>query len=667
MTVEERVGENKDERKSVLVGIKINGNSRELLNWALAKVAEPGDRVVALHVCQYSDLDKENSSAILSTLDDYLAVYEGFCSVKKINLVGQISQGNSIRKVLVREMKLCHATALIVGIRKSNALGCPLSLARYCAKRLPATTSVLAIHKGKIVFQKNSTKRLSGLTGDPRPSICSSLDLTLGDDSKVLNPSHKEIPNIGLSRVAQVENLAPQTDQDSNDSGQDLKQVTLELDSPPTEKDDIMKTDDTETGSLSSSASKSSIDLESVEEIEDGNYHHAREQIDEVSSSISLLIRKLPDSTPGWPLLRKAVSANPEVFKGTEARKISVVQWVMRLPNRSSSFSSQLQIGLEPYRGEYHESGGEKSARSSLSAWFELPRELEMLFSTNSTKCRVFSHKEVQSSMTQFSPGKGHKTVLPWDVRFKVAVGVAEALTFLHSSCSRPIIHRDVKSSNILLSNEFEPQLSDFGLALWAPTSSACVTYSDVVGTFGYLAPEYFMYGKVSVKIDVYSFGVVLLELLSGRKPIDTENPKGQESLVMWATPKLETGYATELLDPKLGREYDENQMRQMVLAATLCVTKTAQHRPEMSQILKLLLGVEDVVEWAKSEVNVPKETDLQDEEAYPVRGFPSHHIDLTLLEADDDATSLSSIEQNHHHSLEDYLRGRLSGSSIFD
>eukprot|EP00268_Persea_americana_P010741 TRINITY_DN14382_c0_g1_i5.p1 TRINITY_DN14382_c0_g1~~TRINITY_DN14382_c0_g1_i5.p1 ORF type:complete len:635 (-),score=103.56 TRINITY_DN14382_c0_g1_i5:1063-2967(-) len=617
MTVEERVGENKDERKSVLVGIKINGNSRELLNWALAKVAEPGDRVVALHVCQYSDLDKENSSAILSTLDDYLAVYEGFCSVKKINLVGQISQGNSIRKVLVREMKLCHATALIVGIRKSNALGCPLSLARYCAKRLPATTSVLAIHKGKIVFQKNSTKRLSGLTGDPRPSICSSLDLTLGDDSKVLNPSHKEIPNIGLSRVAQVENLAPQTDQDSNDSGQDLKQVTLELDSPPTEKDDIMKTDDTETGSLSSSASKSSIDLESVEEIEDGNYHHAREQIDEVSSSISLLIRKLPDSTPGWPLLRKAVSANPEVFKGTEARKISVVQWVMRLPNRSSSFSSQLQIGLEPYRGEYHESGGEKSARSSLSAWFELPRELEMLFSTNSTKCRVFSHKEVQSSMTQFSPenligkggcsqvykgclpngqpvaikrsksskkswkdflleveiltslkhkhithligvcvensdlisiykflsrgsleenlhGKGHKTVLPWDVRFKVAVGVAEALTFLHSSCSRPIIHRDVKSSNILLSNEFEPQLSDFGLALWAPTSSACVTYSDVVGTFGYLAPEYFMYGKVSVKIDVYSFGVVLLELLSGRKPIDTENPKGQESLVMW-------------------------------------------------------------------------------------------------------------------------------------
>lgn len=84
-------------------------------------------------------------------------------------------------------------------------------------------------------------------------------------------------------------------------------------------------------------------------------------------------------------------------------------------------------------------------------------------------------------------------------------------------------------------------------------------------------------------------------------------------------------------------------------------------------QILKLLQGVEDAVEWAKSEVNVPKETDLQDEEAYPVRSFPSHHIDLTLLEADDDATSLSSIDQNHHHSLEDYLRGRLSGSSIFD
>lgn len=81
-------------------------------------------------------------------------------------------------------------------------------------------------------------------------------------------------------------------------------------------------------------------------------------------------------------------------------------------------------------------------------------------------------------------------------------------------------------------------QLSDFGLAIWAPSNPTSLTHSDVVGTFGYLAPEYFMYGKVTDKVDVYAFGVVLLELLSGRKPIssDGSSPKGQESLVMWVS-----------------------------------------------------------------------------------------------------------------------------------
>lgn len=79
-------------------------------------------------------------------------------------------------------------------------------------------------------------------------------------------------------------------------------------------------------------------------------------------------------------------------------------------------------------------------------------------------------------------------------------------------------------------------QLSDFGLAIWGPPASAFLTKVDVVGTFGYLAPEYFMYGKVSDKVDVYAFGVVLLELLSGRKPINSDAPKGQESLVMWVS-----------------------------------------------------------------------------------------------------------------------------------
>jgi serine/threonine protein kinase len=124
-----------------------------------------------------------------------------------------------------------------------------------------------------------------------------------------------------------------------------------------------------------------------------------------------------------------------------------------------------------------------------------------------------------------------------------VAVGVARALDYLHGGGGagggneRPVvIHRDVKSSNILVSEDCEPKLCDFGLALWAADAAAQITGDDVAGTFGYLAPEYFMHGKVSDKMDVYAFGVVLLELVSGRKPVSSGGPKGQESLVMWVS-----------------------------------------------------------------------------------------------------------------------------------
>jgi len=180
--------------------------------------------------------------------------------------------------------------------------------------------------------------------------------------------------------------------------------------------------------------------------------------------------------------------------------------------------------------------------------------------------------------------GGKEKPILPWKVRLNVAVGVAKALDYLHNGFSQSVIHGDVKTSNILLSEEFEPQLSDFGLARWASTSSY-ITCSDVLGTFGYLAPEYFVYGKVNDKTDVYAFGVVLLELITGRKPIDTTNPKGQESLIMWARPLLQDGNMESLVDKCLQNVYDTNEMHRMMLAATLCLRETSHYRPCMSRI----------------------------------------------------------------------------------
>lgn len=156
-------------------------------------------------------------------------------------------------------------------------------------------------------------------------------------------------------------------------------------------------------------------------------------------------------------------------------------------------------------------------------------------------------------------------------------------------------------------------QLSDFGLAMWGSTDSANLIQSDVVGTFGYIAPEYFMYGRVCDKIDVYAFGVVLLELLTGRKPIGSKVPKGQESLVKWvrtlsystfhgnkqqlyffivllimliqAKNLLEGDDYEALLDPKLKGVFDVAQMQRMVLAAKSCISPSARVRSKVSHV----------------------------------------------------------------------------------
>ncbi|XP_008221234.1 PREDICTED: proline-rich receptor-like protein kinase PERK15 [Prunus mume] len=249
--------------------------------------------------------------------------------------------------------------------------------------------------------------------------------------------------------------------------------------------------------------------------------------------------------------------------------------------------------------------------------------------------------------------------VLPWEVRFNVAVAVAEALNYLHNECPPPIIHRDVKSSNILLSDELLPQLSDFGLAMRGSTDSAYVISSDVVGTFGYIAPEYFMHGMVSDKIDVYAFGVVLLELLSGRKPVDAGAPKGQESLVKWARHLLDTMELKALLDPNLNGDYNDIQMRRMVLAAGLCINQSPRLRPKVGQILQLLTGETDADKYSDSHVMESREDD--DDDLFLEIDCKSHSVSAMSDTNDGSRSSsstdtASSVEKTRRYKLKDYL-----------
>ncbi|KAJ4875346.1 Protein kinase superfamily protein [Raphanus sativus] len=181
---------------------------------------------------------------------------------------------------------------------------------------------------------------------------------------------------------------------------------------------------------------------------------------------------------------------------------------------------------------------------------------------------------------------------LDWDARLKIALGAARGLAYLHEDSSPRVIHRDFKSSNILLEHDFTPKVSDFGLARNALDDEDNRHISTrVMGTFGYVAPEYAMTGHLLVKSDVYSYGVVLLELLTGRKPVDMTQPPGQENLVSWTRSLLTSREGLEaIIDQSLGQpEIPFDSIAKVAAIASMCVQPEVSHRPFMGEVVQAL------------------------------------------------------------------------------
>ncbi|KAF3436552.1 hypothetical protein FNV43_RR23644 [Rhamnella rubrinervis] len=191
---------------------------------------------------------------------------------------------------------------------------------------------------------------------------------------------------------------------------------------------------------------------------------------------------------------------------------------------------------------------------------------------------------------------------LDWDTRMKIALDAARGLAYLHEDSQPCVIHRDFKASNILLENNFHAKVADFGLAKQAPEGRTNYLSTRVMGTFGYVAPEYAMTGHLLVKSDVYSYGVVLLELLTGRKPVDMSQPAGQENLVTWARPILrDKDRLEELADPRLGGKYPKEDFIRVCTIAAACVAPEASQRPTMGEVVQSLKMVQRVMEYQDS------------------------------------------------------------------
>nr|XP_023890838.1 receptor-like protein kinase HAIKU2 [Quercus suber]POE62609.1 receptor-like protein kinase haiku2 [Quercus suber] len=184
------------------------------------------------------------------------------------------------------------------------------------------------------------------------------------------------------------------------------------------------------------------------------------------------------------------------------------------------------------------------------------------------------------------------KMELDWDTRYEIAVGAARGLEYLHHGCEKPVIHRDVKSSNILLDESMKPKIADFGLAKTLQANGGRDSTHVIAGTHGYIAPEYGYTYKVNEKSDVYSFGVVLMELVSGKRPIDPEYGENKD-IVSWVSSKIKTRESVlSVVDSRIP-EVSKEEVVKVLKIAVLCTATLPTLRPTMRSVVQMLEDAE--------------------------------------------------------------------------
>ncbi|KAG5568013.1 hypothetical protein H5410_064973 [Solanum commersonii] len=210
---------------------------------------------------------------------------------------------------------------------------------------------------------------------------------------------------------------------------------------------------------------------------------------------------------------------------------------------------------------------------------------------------------------------------LNWQNRLRIAIETATALAYLHSFASMPIIHRDVKSSNILLDNFSTAKVADFGASRLIPLDQTRVA-TLVQGTFGYLDPEYFFKSQLTDKSDVYSFGVVLAELLTGLKPVSGGRKDEQKNLADYFVSSLDYNSLFQILDRRVLREGNLEQLQQMAELVKNCLQLRGEDRPTMKEVAIQLEGLRKVTGVSWSNQHLHEENDLSDLYTVPIDAY---------------------------------------------
>ncbi|KAK8602003.1 hypothetical protein V6N13_058331 [Hibiscus sabdariffa] len=540
----------------ILIGISLDpNNSNQLLLWAVRVLARPNDTIVVLHVLvgeehRKSKLVRKDQAKFRQAKAHVISVlgeYARTCQSKKVNLVAKVGVSSSVKRGLIEEAKSISADfLLLLGSRKRSKEASHKTVS-YCLEHAPEGCAVVSIGKSKQRRQNSTPKSTHAHFDETR---------------QWSTTSPNESGNTSVSPVQDALQGESNSTEDDSSSFWDST-MSGSTPQPPKFKGESCTKKQMSPYKFISLVFKSPLrkrktSLSNKEKEQPLINYFSFEEISNATNNFH------PDNIVG----RGGYS---EVYRGDLSDGRAIAVKMLAKDNKDANKEEEFLTELGIIGHVFH-----PNTAKLVGCCVE--NGLYLIFN--------FSEKGTLASALH---GKT-SVVLGWPVRYKIALGVARGLHYLHKCCKHRIIHRDIKASNVLLGPDYEPQITDFGLAKWLPNKWTHHAVIPIEGTFGYLAPEYFIHGVVDEKTDVFAFGVLLLEIITGRRPVDSS----MKSLLLWAKPLMESGNINELADPKLKGRYDEDQMHRSVLTACYCVRQSSVCRPSMSEVLELLMTDHD-------------------------------------------------------------------------
>ncbi|KAG6711128.1 hypothetical protein I3842_05G037900 [Carya illinoinensis] len=297
------------------------------------------------------------------------------------------------------------------------------------------------------------------------------------------------------------------------------------------------------------------------------------------------------------------LSMDEEFERGTGPKKFSYEELV----SATNNFAGENKLGEGGFGGVYKGFINELNAyvavkrvsresKQGIKEYASEVKSISQLRHRNLVQLTGWCHEKKDLLLVyEFMPNgsldlhlfKG-ESLLTWVMRYNIAQGLAFALLYLHEEWEQCVLHRDIKSSNVMLDSSFNAKLGDFGLARLVDHEKGSQT-TAVAGTMGYMAPECIISGRASKESDIYSFGIVLLEIACGRKPVETERRQDEVSLVEWVWQLYGMGKLVDAADPRLCGDFDEQQLERLMIAGLWCAHPDYNLRPSIRKVVHVL------------------------------------------------------------------------------